>query len=69
MKHYKIVFDKEIQRHYVIGKEHPNGAWLQLSKPYKRKRNACIKLNMLYFNIPYKLALRMYYADTEICLK
>jgi len=64
MKHYKVVCDTSIERYFVYSKV-PNGAWLQVSKPYKRKRDACIRMNMLCFNIPYQLAVSVYEDEQE----
>ena len=43
-----------------------NGFWQQISKPYKTKRQACIRMNMLALGCDYKTAIRIYNEDIGI---
>lgn len=59
---YKVVYYEEIGKYFVHAKK-PFGLWIQLSKPYKTKRQACIRMNMLALGCDYKTAIRIYNED------
>lgn len=60
--HYKVVYYEDIGKYFVHAKK-SFGLWIQISKPYKTKRQACIRMNMLALGCDYKTAIRIYNED------
>lgn len=61
-KHYKVVYYEDINK-YVVHCKTKFGLWIQVSKPYKTKRQACIRMNMLLLGCDYKTAIEIYNYD------
>lgn len=60
--HYKVVYNEDIDK-YIVHAKQPFGLWVQVSKPYKTKRQACIRMNMLSLGCDYQTAIVIYNHD------
>ena len=59
---YKVVYREDVDKYFVYA-ENSFCLCIQVSKPYKTKRQACIRMNMLALGCDYKTAIRIYNED------